>query len=61
MRIAFDIDELTGYVDGTIRCPNPLRDPVGANNWPCNDSYAKMLITNNIAQSEEGYELLTFQ
>ena len=55
MRIVFDIDELTGYVDGTIQCLNPLQDPVSANNWRCNNSYAKMLITNNIAQSEEGY------
>ena len=55
MHIAFDIDELTRYVDGTICCPNVLRDPVGTSNWCCNDSYAKMLITNNITQSEEGY------
>ena len=55
MCIVFDINELTGYVNGTIRCPNLLRDPVGVSNWCYNDSYAKMLITNNIAQSKEGY------
>ena len=48
MHIAFDIDKLTGYVNGTIRCLNPLQDPVSVNNWHCNDSYTKMLITNNI-------------
>jgi hypothetical protein len=53
MWIMFDINKLTRYINGTIHCPNPRRDPVSANNWQYNDSYTRMIIRNNIATSEE--------
>src|SRR6267378_2242563 len=51
--ILFDLAEVTEYVEGTIAYPNPTIDPVGAKNCRYNDTYAKMLITNNIDASEK--------
>jgi len=36
------------YVRGAIKCPDNNSDPLGAENWVFNDTYAKLLITNNI-------------
>ena len=51
--IIFDLAEVTGYVEGSIAYPDPARDPAGARNWRYNDTYAKMLIINNVGSSEK--------
>ena len=51
--ILFDLAEVTEYIEGNVVYPNPMIDPVGAKNWRYNDTYAKMLITNNIDASEK--------
>jgi hypothetical protein len=53
-----------GIVDGTVQRPDPAQDPEGAANWDFNDTYAKVLISNNvnttqmvhISQSRTAYE-----
>ena len=47
--------KLDTYVKGEIACPDPVEDPVGADNWSFNDTYAKLLISTNITSSEMMY------
>ena len=37
-----------GYVNGTIRCPDPAADLDGMENWSCNDNFARVLISWNV-------------
>src|SRR5260221_10374060 len=48
----FDLAEVTPYVEGTLPCPDPMIDPFGARNWRYNDTFTKIMISNNIAPSE---------
>jgi len=41
------------YAKGRIARPDPGQDPVGSVNWRFNDSYAKTLIAQNVAATEE--------
>ena len=41
-----------GYVTGTTVHPDPSQDPKGASNWDFTDTYAKVLIANNVATNE---------
>jgi hypothetical protein len=40
------------YIQGQVQRPNPKTNPEEANAWRFNDTYAKMLITNNIEEAE---------
>lgn len=51
----FDLYDVREYVQGEVPCPDPVHDPVGAENWHYNDTYAQILITNNIAATEKVY------
>ena len=53
MQNLFEISDLGEYVEGTIQCPDPNIDPVGAKNWRVNTVYAKILIDNNIPEEEK--------
>ena len=53
MHLMLDIVDASKYVDGTIKRPSSARDPVGAENWHFNDTYTRVLIAKNIAQSEK--------
>jgi len=43
---------VTGYVDGTIECPDPKRDSRSFDNWIQNDAHACSIMLNNIASSQ---------
>ena len=53
MEILFHIIKVGDYVHGRIPRPDPQKDLIGTENWEYNDSYAKMLITNNITSAEK--------
>jgi hypothetical protein len=44
--------DITGYVDGTIKRPNILEDPVGASNWDQNDNWAQHVILQSVTPSQ---------
>ena len=46
---------LSNYVDGTLKCPNRSKDPVGASNWKFNDNYTKKIIRERISQGQKHY------
>jgi hypothetical protein len=50
MYILFDLTEVMEYIKGKINCPE---DKESTRNWKYNDTYAKMLITSNIASPEK--------
>ena len=41
-----------GYVAGTVQRPDLAQDPEGASNWDFNDTYAKVLIANNVTTTQ---------
>jgi hypothetical protein len=43
------------YIQGKVKCPKETIDPKGANNWVFNDTYAKLLITNNVKPAQMVY------
>jgi len=45
----FKLCKVTGYIFGDITQPDCVHNPEGANNWDFNDSYAAMLIYENIS------------
>ncbi len=49
----FKLYKVTGYIFGNIAQPNRTHDPDGANNWDFNDSYAVMLIYENILVAQK--------
>ena len=53
MQNLFEISDLGEYIEGTIQCPDPNIDLVGAKNWRVNTVYAKILIDNNIPEEEK--------
>ena len=52
LTLMLQICGVQGYVTGTVECPDPGQDPEGASNWDFNDTYAKVLIANNVATNE---------
>jgi len=55
MKCIFGLCDLSEYVLGNVICPDPTHNPVGAKNWDFNDSYAAMLICENISASQKVY------
>ena len=43
------------HIKGEIARPDPVEDPVGADNWSFNDTYAQLLITINLTPSQMVY------
>ncbi|KAF8236170.1 hypothetical protein L208DRAFT_1253081, partial [Tricholoma matsutake] len=39
-----------GYILRNVQCPDPSQDP--ASNWDFNDTYAKVLIANNVTTTK---------
>ena len=52
MALLFKLFKVQGYVLGKITCLDPQDDPVGAENWGYNNTFAQLLITSNIAPLE---------
>ena len=48
LTLMLQICGVQGYALGTIQCPDPSQDPKGATNWDFNNTYARVLIANNI-------------
>jgi hypothetical protein len=48
MNLMLKLCGVDSYIQGTVNEPNSDNDPEGAGNWAFNDTYAKLLITNNI-------------
>ncbi len=46
MHLLFKLLKVKDYIYGTIPCPDAGEDPVGADNWEYNDTYAQMLINS---------------
>ena len=40
------------YVTGSVERPDQVQDPEGASNWDFNDTYAKVLIANNVTSTQ---------
>ena len=55
MKRIFGLCDLSEYVLGKVACPDPAHDPVGAKNWDFNNSYAAMIICENISASQQVY------
>jgi hypothetical protein len=55
MKHIFSLCDLSEYVLGNVIHPDPAHDPVGAKNWDFNDSYAAMLICENISALQKVY------
>jgi len=49
MNYLIQMVDIKEYVDGTLPCPDPTRDPIGTKNWRYNDTCAQMCITNNVS------------
>ena len=52
MALLFKLFKVQDYVLGKVTCLDPQDDPVGAENWGYNDTFAQLLITSNIAPLE---------
>ena len=55
MKRIFGLCDLTDYVYGNVIRPDPAQDPIGAKNWDFNDSYAAMIICENISAAQKVY------
>ena len=52
LMLMLQICGVKGYVNGTVKCPDSAHDPEGARNWIFNDTYAKVLIANNVTTTQ---------
>ena len=52
MALLFKLFKVQDYVLGKVTCPDPQDNPIGAENWGYNDTFAQLLISSNIAPSE---------
>jgi len=52
MNLMLKLCSVEPYVQGKVKCPEETIDPEGADNWVFNDTYAKLLITNNIEPAQ---------
>ncbi len=55
MTLMLELCGVEAYVQGRTICPNPIDDPEGASIWAFNDAYARLLIINNIEETEMVY------
>jgi hypothetical protein len=55
IKCIFGLCNLTKYVLSNVIHPNPMHDPVSTKNWDFNNSYAAMLICENISVSQKVY------
>ena len=55
LTLMLEICGVQGYVKGKIPRPDPAQDPDGATNWDFNDTYAKVLIVNNVTTTQMMY------
>jgi len=55
LTLMLEICGVQGYVEGKIPRPDPAQDPDGATNWDFNDTYAKVLIANNVTTTQMMY------
>ena len=53
MTLLFKLVKVNGYVYGTVECPNADDDPIGADNWEYNDTYAQIMIDVNVSDNEK--------
>jgi hypothetical protein len=53
MRRTFKFCKVSAYVFGDVERPDPTLDPVGVENCDFNDSYAAILIYENISSSQK--------
>src|SRR5271155_1114503 len=52
LTLMLQICGVQGYALGTISRPDPSHDPEVANNWDFNDTYARVLIANNVTTTQ---------
>lgn len=52
LTLMLQICGVQGYALGTVQCPDPSQDPKGASDWDINDTYARVLIANNITTTQ---------
>ena len=52
LTLMLQICGVQGYALGTVQRPDPSQDPEGANNWDFNDTYARVLIANNVTTTQ---------
>ena len=50
--------KITKYIKRSIQCPDQLDQPLAANNWSQNDSWAQQVILQNITPSQWQRKLL---
>jgi hypothetical protein len=55
MKRIFGLCDLSEYVLSNVVHPDPMHNPVGVKNWDFNNSYAAMLICENISASQKVY------
>jgi hypothetical protein len=53
MRRTFKLCSVAGYIYGDVTRPDPALDPVSADNWDFNDTYAARIIFSNLAASQK--------
>ena len=51
--LTFDVCCLQGYVNGTLKCPDPITDPIGADNWTYNDKYTQKVIRDRQSDGQK--------
>ena len=55
MKHIFKNCKITKYIEGSIQCPDQLDQPLAANNWSQNNSWAQQVILQNITPSQLHY------
>ena len=55
MKCMFKLCNISGYIYGDIKRPDPMCDPVGMENWDFNDTYATRIIFSNISAPQKVY------
>ena len=49
------MNEIKGYIEGKIPCPDEALDPEGAKSWECNNMFVKRLINENLAETKHSH------
>jgi hypothetical protein len=52
MKRVFINCDITDYITGRVICPDITVDPINANNWDKNDSWAQQVIMHNVTSSQ---------
>lgn len=53
MECTFKLCYLSGYVSDDIKRPDSAYDPISAENWEFNDTYATRIIFSNITAAQK--------